>query len=120
MLDAATVSATFQAVRLSLLKISPRSKAVKPGKKVTFKVRVKNTALVTARNLKVCARAPKKLVKPIRCARAGSLAAGQTKTVRIRATVKRGAKKGSRARLTFTATATGVSKKTGSASIRVK
>jgi len=110
----------FQVARLGPLKISPRSKAVKPGSKVTFKVRVKNTGLGIARNLKVCARAPKKLVKPPRCARAGSLAAGLTRTVKIVATVKRGAKKGSRARLTFTATATGVSKKTGSASIRVR
>jgi len=130
LLEATAVTAEFTAdppppgpdgtPRLANLKITPRSKAVKPGSKVTFKVRVKNTGLGIARNLKVCARAPKKLVKPPRCARAGSLAAGLTRTVKIVATVKRGAKKGSRARLTFTATATGVSKKTGSASIRVR
>ncbi len=120
MLDAATVSATFQAARLSSLKISPKSKSAKPGRKVTFKVRVKNTGLGIARNLKVCAKAPKKLVKPVRCAKAGSLAPGKTRTVKIRAKVKRSAKKGKKARLTFTATATGVSKKTGRASLRVK
>jgi len=120
LLDAATVTATFQAARLSSLKISPKSKSAKPGSKVTFKIRVKNTGLGIARNLKVCAKAPRKLVKPIRCTRAVRLAAGQTKTVRIRATVKRGAKKGNRARLTLTATASGVSTKTGSASIRVR
>ena len=113
-------ASTAQAARLGPLKISPKSKSAKPGRKVIFKVRVKNTGLVIARNLKVCAKAPKRLVKPLRCARAGSLAAGQSRTVKIVATVKRGAKKGNRARLTFTATATGVSKKTGSASIRVK
>jgi len=120
LLDATTVSATFQAARLSSLKISPKSTSAKPGSKVTFKVRVKNTGLGIARNLKVCAKAPKRLVKPIRCARVGSLAAGQSRTVKIVATVKRGAKKGNRARLTFTATATGASKKTGRASIRVR
>jgi len=110
----------FQVARLGPLKISPRSKSAEPGKKVTFKVRVKNTGLGIARNPKVRTKAPRKLVKPLRCARAGSLTAGQSRTVKIVATVKRGAKKGNRARLTFTATATGVSKKTGSASIRVR
>jgi len=130
LLEATAVTAEFTAdppppgpdgtPRLANLKITPKSKSAKPGSKITFKVRVTNTGLVIARNLKVCAKAPKRLVKPIRCARVGSLAAGQSRTVKIVATVKRGAKKGNRARLTFTATATGVSKKTGRASLRVR
>jgi len=120
MLDPTTVTATFGKAKLAKLKITPKSKAVKPGKKTTFKVRVKNTGDATAKNLKLCAKGPKKLVKVPKCQKAGNLAAGKSKTVKIKVKLKKSAKKGKKAKITFTATAQGGLKKSGKATVRVK
>ena len=128
MLEAVTVEAEFTAdpvlpagkPKLANLKITPKSKKVRRGKKTTFKVKVKNTGNATAKKLKLCAKGPKKLVKVPKCAKPGNLAAGKSKTVKMKVKVKKGAKKGRKAKVTFTATATGGFKKTGKATVKVK
>ena len=129
MLDATTVTAGFTAdqpppppfgkPKFVKLKITPKSKSLSRGRTVAFKVRVKNTGDAAATNLRLCAKGPKKLVRPGRCVKAGNLAAGKSRTLKIKVKVKRSAKRGSKARITFTATATGV-KRTGKATVRVK
>ncbi len=119
MLDATSVTAKFGKPKLGNLKITPKSKKVKRGRKATFKVKVKNTGDGTATKLKVCAKGPKKLVKVPKCVKPGNLAAGKSKTVKLKVTVKKGAKKGKKAKVTFTATATGAKKKSGKATVKV-
>ena len=106
--------------RLSNLKIKPKSKKVRRGNKVTFKVRVKNTGDAAAEQLKVCAKGPKKLVKVPKCRKPGKLAAGKSKTVKFKVKVKNRAKKGKKAKITFTATAKGAKKKSGRATVKTR
>ena len=133
MLEATTVTAEFTAdppppdppppagkPRLANLKVTPKSKKVRRGKKTTFKVRVKNTGNAAAKKLKVCAKGPKKLVKVPKCRKPGKLAAGKSKTVKFKVRVKKRAKKGKKAKLTFTATAKGAKKKSGKATVKIR
>ena len=106
--------------RLANLKITPKSKKVRRGKKTTFKVKVKNTGNATAKKLKVCAKGPKKLVKVPKCAKPGNLAAGRSKTVKFKVKVKKRAKKGKKAKITFTAYAKGAKKKSGKATVKIR
>ncbi len=106
--------------RLANLKIKPRSKKVRRGEKVTFKVRVKNTGDATAKKHKLCARGPKKLVKVPKCRKPGKLAAGKSKTVKFKVKVKNRAKKGKKAKITFIATAKGADKKTAKATVKIR
>ena len=103
MLEATTITATFGKAKFANLKIKPKSKNVKRGKKVTFKVKVKNTGDASAKKLKVCGKGPKKLVKKPGCKKAGNLAAGKSKTVKIKVKVKKSARKGKKAKVKFTA-----------------
>ena len=106
--------------RLANLKIKPKSKKVRRGKKTTFRVKVKNIGDATAEKLRLCARGPKKLVKLPKCRKPGKLAPGKSKTVKFKVKVKKRAKKGKKAKITFTATATGVKKKSGRATVKVR
>ena len=120
MLEATSVTAAFGKPRLANLKITPKSKKVRRGKKATFKVRVKNTGDATARKLKLCVKGPKKQVKVPKCRKPGNLAAGRSKTVGFKVKVKNSAKKGRRAKLTFTAYAKGANKKSGKATVKIR
>ena len=106
--------------KLANLQIKPKSKEVRRGRKVTFKVKVKNTGKATAKKLKLCAKGPKKLVKVPKCRKPGKLAAGRSKTVKFKVKVKNRAKKGKRAKVTFTAYAKGAEKKSGKATVKVR
>jgi hypothetical protein len=106
--------------RLANLKIKPKTRKVKRGRTAVFRVVIRNTGKATARNLKVCATGPKKLVKLAKCRKTGNLAAGRTKTVKIKVRVKRGAMKGRKAKITFRATASGGLKKSARAIVKVK
>lgn len=120
MSEARTVTATFAEPKLANLKITPKTKKVKPGKKATFKVVLKNFGGATAKNPKVCAKGPKKLLKLPKCRKPGNLAAGKSKTVKLKITAKKSTKKGKKPKVTFTATASGGLKKTGKATVVVK
>ncbi len=120
MLDATEVTAGFGKPRFAQLKITPKSKKLKSGRKITFKVKLKNTGDATASKLKICTKGSKKLVKAPKCKKPGNLAAGKSKSVKLRVSVKKRAKKGKKAKITFTATARGGLKKSGKATIRVK
>ena len=106
--------------RLSSLKIKPKSKKVRRGKKVTFTVKVRNTGDAAAKKLKVCVKGPKKLVKLPKCRKPGKLAAGKSKTVKFKVKVKNRAKKGRKAKITFTAYAKGAKKKSGKATVKIR
>lgn len=106
--------------KLGNLKIKPKNKAVKRGKKVVFKVKVKNAGNAAATGVKVCVKAPKKLVKVKKCAKVGKLAAGKARTVKFKVKVKKKARKGKKAVLKFKATAKGVKAKNGKAKVKVK
>ncbi len=120
MSEARTVTATFAEPKLANLKITPKTKKVKRGKKATFKVVLENFGGATAKNLKVCAKGPKKLLKLPKCRKPGSLAAGKSKTVKLKITAKKSTKKGKKPKVTITATASGGLKKTGKATVAVK
>lgn len=126
-LGAANITAEFTAdppppagkPKLANLKIKPKSKKIKRGKKATFKVVIKNIGGTTAKNLKLCAKGPKKLVKLGKCKKPGNLAPGKLKTVKFKVKVKKGARKG-KAKVTFTAIAKGTSKKSGKVKVKVR
>jgi hypothetical protein len=106
--------------RLSNLKIKPKSKKVRRGRKATFKVKVRNTGEATAKKLKLCVKGPKKLVKVPKCRKPGNLAPGKSKTVKFKVKVKNRAKKGRKAKITFTAYAKGAKKKSGRATVKIR
>ena len=106
--------------RLANLKIKPKSKKVRRGKKTTFRVKVKNIGDATAEKLRLCARGPKKLVKLPKCRKPGKLAPGRSKLLTFEVKVKKGARKGRKAKLTFTATAKGATKKSGKATVKIR
>lgn len=105
--------------KLSNLIVSVGASKVKRGKKTAAKVAIVNTGTAAAAGVKVCMTAPKKLIGGAKCVNVGSLGAGATKTVRFNVTVKRTAKKGKVARLSFRATANGLGAKAGKANIRI-
>jgi len=102
------------------LTIKPKNKAVKRGKKATLTASISNTGDAAADGVKICVTAPKKLVSVKKCANVGSVAAGASKSVKFKVTVKKKAKKGKKATLKFTATGNGLAKKTASAKVKVK
>lgn len=82
--------------RLAPLKVTPKKLRARPGGKVRFKVRVRNSGLGTAGKAKVCVTAPKRLatVKK-RCRAFPELAPGETRTPVFRAKLsKRAAGRG--------------------------
>lgn len=103
--------------RLANLKIAPKVKAVKRGKKTVIRVRVRNAGNAAAKGVRVCVTAPKRLVKVKKCVRVGAVAAKKTKVARFRVKAKR--KKG-KAVLKFKATSKNAGKKAGKATIRIK
>ncbi|MBN8866734.1 MAG: hypothetical protein J0H98_04210 [Solirubrobacterales bacterium] len=118
-LDATQVNAKFEKARANLgaLKITPKAKKLRAGKTQTIKVAVKSIGNVSAKKAKVCVKAPKKLVKVKRCAKLGGLAAGATRIATFKAKLTRKAKVGRKVKLTFTATAQGVAKRTAVAKL---
>lgn len=105
---------------LGPLSVKPSGKKVKRGKSIVITAKVNNTGDSAAEGVKVCIKAPKKLVKVKKaCVTKGALAAGATATVKFKATVARKARKKAKATLTFKATGTGLAAKTAKAVIRV-
>jgi len=103
--------------KLGTLKVQPKKKTVKRGKKAVVKVKVKNAGNAAATGVKVCVKAPKKLVKVKKCVSLGQVAAGKSKTAKFKVKAKR--KKG-QAVLKFTATSNNAGKKAGKAKVRIK
>jgi hypothetical protein len=110
---------TKPSAKLGALKVQPKQKTVKRGKKavVKVKVKVKNVGEAAATGVKVCVKAPKKLVKVKKCVSLGQVAAGKVKTAKFAVKAKR--KKG-QAVLKFTASSSNAGKKTGKAKVRIK
>lgn len=97
---------TDPAPNLAPLTVKPKLRKVRPGSKVKFKVRVKNSGMGTARAVKLCLKAPKKMVRSKKkCVLLGDLAPGQisSRTFRVKLTGK--ARRGKRVALKFTASA---------------
>jgi len=105
--------------RLSTLVASPKTIKVKRGKKTAITAVVTNTGDKAAEGTKICLKAPGSLVKGAKCQTVGSLAAGSTATRNFTVTVKKKAKKGKKATLKFTASATGTAAKTASSKVVV-
>ena len=105
---------------LGPLKVTPKNKAVKRGKKATFTAKIKNTGNAVARNVKICVTAPKKFVKVKRCLKVGNLAAKKTATRKFKVTVKKKARKGKKLTLKFKASSNNAGAKSAKATIRVK
>ena len=105
--------------RLRFQQITPKSKKVRRGKKVTFWVNVSNTGNAIAKKLKVCVKGPEKLVKVPKCREPGKLRR-VSKWVKFKVKVKNRAKKGKKAKITFTATAKGAKKKSGKATVKIR
>ncbi len=103
--------------KLGNLKIQPKKKAVKRGKKAVIKIKVKNVGKAKATGVKVCVNAPKKLVKVKKCVNLGQVAAGKAKTAKFKVKAKR---KRGKAVLKFKATSKNAGKKNGRAVVRVK
>jgi hypothetical protein len=55
-----------------------------------------------------------------KCRKPGKLAAGKSKIVKFKVKVKNRAKKGKKAKITFTANARGAKKKSGKAAVKIR
>ena len=102
------------------LKITPKAKTVKRGKKATLTAKISNVGDEAAKGVKICVTAPKKLVSVKKCATIGSIAAGGSASAKFKVTVKKKAKKGKKAALKFKATGTGLGAKTATAKVKIK
>lgn len=102
---------------LGALKVQPKKKAVRRGKKLVVRVKVKNAGNAAATGVKVCVKAPKKLVKVKRCVKLGKVAPKQAKLAKFKVKAKR---KRGKAALKFKATSRNAGKKAGKAVVRVK
>lgn len=109
--------ATPKKAQLAALKVSPKTKAVKRGKKAVVTVTVRNTGTANATGVKVCVTAPKRLVQVRKCVTLGQVAAGKARSVAFKIKAKR--KKG-KAVLKFKATSRNGGAKNGKATIRVR
>lgn len=122
---AASVTASFAKIPdpgqpvLGPLRVTPVAKTVKRGKTATFRVKVTNTGTATAANVKVCVKAPAKLIKLRRCATIGSLDAGASATAVFKGKVPAKARRGARATLLISAIGTGVTPKSAKATLKV-
>jgi len=103
--------------KLGALKIKPKSKVLKRGKKVVVKVNVKNVGDAAIAGAKVCVTAPKRLIQVKKCVNLGQVAAGKTKVAKFKVKAKR--KKG-KAVLKFKATSKNAGSKSGKATVKVK
>ncbi len=107
--------------RLSGLIVSTLTAKVKRGKKTVVRVTVVNTGGAAASGLRVCASGPKKLVKVSKpCVTVGQLTAGATKTAKFKVLVKKRAKRGKKAVIKLTASATGLDKRSAKTKLKVK
>jgi hypothetical protein len=105
---------------LGPLKAAPKSRLAKPGRSAVFKVKVKNTGGSVAKAVRICVKAPGRLVRVKKCVKVGSLAAGKTAKATFKAKVSKKVKHGKKVKLTFTATGKGLAKRTARATLRVK
>jgi hypothetical protein len=105
--------------KFGALKVTPKKKKVKRGKRATITVKVKNVGKATASGVKICVKAPKKLVKVKKCVTKSKLAAGATATARFKVKVAKKAKKGKKATLKFKATGKGLAAKNAKAIIKI-
>jgi uncharacterized repeat protein (TIGR01451 family) len=103
------------------LGVKPRKQTVKPGRKATFTATVENVGVDAASQVKVCAKAPKKLVavKGERCASFESLEPAASEASKFKFKPKKKAK-GKRVKIRFTATASNAPTETASATLKVR
>ena len=101
--------------------ISSKPKKVKRGKSATVTVKVKNTGDVAVSSVKVCTRLSKSLKKVLgnKCVKAGTIAAGKTKSVKVKVKVKPKAKTGKTYKPKFTVTGNGVKKAVKTGKVKV-
>lgn len=104
---------------LAPLKILPAMRQARPGSKVKFRVRVRNSGLATAPGVEVCFKAKKHMAKGKKCRTIGDLSPGQTKTRTFRVKVAREAVGRNWVPLRFKATAGPGYTRTGKARIRI-
>ena len=94
-----------------------KPKSVKAGRKRTVRAIVDNSGDADATNVRVCLHTQKGLKPRNRCRKIGTLAAGKSRTVRIR--VKSHKRRTGRFRLSWKATGTGIKTARDSTKLRV-
>ena len=92
--------------------VSPGRARAKPGKSVTFTVKLKNTGTAPARSVKVCAKAPARFTRTSGCRGRSSLAPGGTFTAKIKVKVSRKANRKARGKVSFKVTSDNAGGKT--------
>lgn len=107
--------------RFAAVKVTPKARAVKRGKKAVFKVTVRNAGQATAKAAKVCLKAPRQ-IKAVggKCKRLGNLAAGRSRAVKFKVKPTRKAKVGKKHKLVFAVSAKATKTVRGKAAVRVK
>ncbi len=106
--------------RLGALKVKPKVRKAKRNRRAIFTVKARNTGDAAATGLRLCIKAPKRLVKVRRCTKPRGLAAGGTATFKVKAKLKRKARRGRVVKLRFRATAQGLAARSGAGRIRVR
>lgn len=106
--------------KLSALKVFPKTRVVKAGKRAAFTARVENIGKATARSVRFCVKAPKKLVTVTKwCSPTGRLPVGEIAIRKFKVTVARRVQRGEEISLKFKATA-GVGTRNAKTTIKVK
>ena len=100
--------------------IAPITKTVKHGKKINITDQLENSGDLAASGAKICAATKSKQVTLKKCKSIGALDIDQVVSKTFSVTVGAKAKKGRKAVLTFTGSASGVEKVTGKSTITFK
>ena len=117
---ASVLNASMPGPVLTRPRVTPRLRWLRPGGRVALTIAVSNVGEVVAPAVRACALAPRALIRVRRCAGLGALAAGQTKTVRIIATVRAKAGRARKARIEFEVSGEGLKPRRARALIRIR
>jgi plastocyanin len=103
------------------LEVSPRKRSAKVGKEASFRTTALNSGEADASDVEVCVKAPSRKVRVVGpdCETADTLAPDEELDSRFELKPKRSAR-GDKVKITFTATAAGLSKEKETATLKVK
>jgi plastocyanin len=103
------------------LSAQPRRDTVKPGKRATFAANLRNAGAGAANQVRICAKAPRKLVTITGNACRSTASLGVGRSIAPRFTIKpRPRARGKSVRISFTATAANAEREAAAATLKVK
>lgn len=106
--------------RLGKLRLTPANPAARPGRAAVVRARIANTGTEAARGLRICLRAPKRLLAGGRCTSPRRLGPGRTARATFRLRPTKQAAPGQTIRLRAEATARSLPKRRAAGALRIR